>query len=127
NQYADLAEWLNDVLESQDTREGREYWDRQQFVSPDVHLPQEKAEDAAPEPFTPRRFPFSLDERLLQTMDQLLGEWGVSRQALFLACWQVLLWQLLAQNEVAIGYTSSHRKYRELQEAIGPFSKCLPV
>ncbi len=114
-QYADVSEILNDLLESEDTRAGRDYWQKyvrdQQF---NLDLPFVR-EPEIPLEFRPQAISFTVEPK-------------VSTNSNFaLACWQTLLWRFSGQPEVVVGTAFDGRSYEGLSAAIGLFAKYLPV
>jgi amino acid adenylation domain-containing protein len=130
-QYADLAEWQQEILEDEAAQAGREYWS--QFVAPratPVRLPFEKqsSENATPEnlEFQPQVFSFTLPTDLIDRAEALAQNCGTAISSLWLTCWQILLWRL-TQHHLVIGIGCKGRKYAELESAPGLFAKTLPL
>ncbi|MEW6736592.1 MAG: amino acid adenylation domain-containing protein, partial [Acidobacteriota bacterium] len=46
---------------------------------------------------------------------------------LLLACWQILIWRITRENNTFLGCSIDGRKYEELNDLPGPFTKYLPV
>jgi hypothetical protein len=113
-QYIDLSEWQHDLLASEETREGREYWDnyRQKRALGAGRPPALPFERAAGGGFEPRFVPVPVPE--------------APREAL-LAAWAVLLARLTGEPEIPLGVVFDGRKFDELAGALGPFSRLLPV
>jgi amino acid adenylation domain-containing protein/non-ribosomal peptide synthase protein (TIGR01720 family) len=125
-QYADLAEALNELLESEETEAGRAYWRDKDFSGAhSARLPLERP--AAHEDFATDALGFSLPAATFEKIDALTGSYAASPPAFFLACWQVLLWRLTGQAGTLTGVASDGRGYEELKEAVGLFTKHLPV
>jgi amino acid adenylation domain-containing protein len=126
-QYADLAEWQNEMLESEEARAGREFWAQQTLSAPpDLGLPFER--QAAPDgAFDPRRFVVGLEAGTAERVASLSAALGVSARGLLLACWEALLWRLTGQADRLLWVAFDGRKYAELEDALGPFAKFLPV
>ena len=126
-QYADLAEWENDLVESDEAREGKTPWHEAEslaFRAP--KLPFEKR------PFTrvafePRLVASPVDSELTAKIRKLAAKFDTSASAFFLACWQILLWRLSSESEFVVGLACDGRTYEELQKALGLFAKTLPV
>lgn len=118
-QYADLAEWQHDLLESADTEAGRTYWQQQPFT-PHLTAPlpfeQPCVETKA---FQPQRYGFEVH----------LGEAQLPADAAawLLAAWQVLLWRLTGQQEGVLGLTCEGRSHDALKPALGLLAKQVPL
>ncbi len=125
-QYADLAEALNELLESEETEAGRAYWRDKDFSGADgARLPLEQP--GAHEDFVPHAHGVDLAAATFARINALTESRGVSPAAFLLACWEVLLWRLTARPEMACGVACDGRGYEELKEAVGLFTKHLPV
>ncbi|HVB55147.1 MAG TPA: amino acid adenylation domain-containing protein [Candidatus Acidoferrales bacterium] len=126
-QYADLAEWANDLLESDETQEGKKYWrELEASASRPPTLPFEK-QPSAGAAFEPRLLASPINSELTAKITKLGAKYDSSADAFFLACWQVLLWRLTGQSDFVVGLASDGRTYEGLQEALGLFAKTLPV
>ncbi len=126
-QYADLAEWENDLLESEETRAGKKPWHEAEalaFRAP--KLPFEKRPSARMA-FEPRLVASPIDSELSAKIRNLAAKCDASASAFFLACWQILLWRLSGESEFVVGLACDGRTYEELQEALGLFAKTMPV
>ena len=102
-QYADVAEALNELLESDETEAGRDFW-REEGA-----LPAER--DSAP--FCPQWISPGL-------------ETSARGAAVLLAAWRTVLWRLGMDGE-AIGVEFPGRHYEGFDTAAGPFARFLPV
>src|SRR5579871_716205 len=128
-QYADLAEWQNGLLDSEeeDATTARDYWARCRAALPaDAILsPDSGAETVAypAQSILTLDLPNGLGERTASLMRRL----NLSSQAFLLACWQAFLWRRNAQAENAVGVMFHGRQYEELSDAIGLFARALPV
>jgi len=127
SQYADLAEWENELLESEEAREGKNPWhqaDALAFRAPT--LPFEKRFSARMA-FEPRLVASQIDSELSVKIRKLAAKFDASASAFFLSCWQILLWRLSGESEFVVGLTCDGRTYEELRDALGLFAKTLPV
>jgi len=86
-QYADLAEWQNELIEAEETRIGREYWRNRNLEcrSPQLAFEGMAERDGA---FEPR-----LDELRIVRIESLARGAERSVVEILLACWQILLWR----------------------------------
>jgi amino acid adenylation domain-containing protein/non-ribosomal peptide synthase protein (TIGR01720 family) len=126
-QYADVAEWQNELLESEDTRAGREYWAGQQSF--DVHSARLPLEVSNREPsiFEPRVVLSIVPPRGVERIEKLARERGATPSAVLLACWQILLSRLTGQREVVVALACDGRMYEGLSSVLGPLTKYLPL
>ncbi len=110
-QYIDLAEWQNELFESDDGQTAREFWLNQNLSLPvSQRLPFERQNSSIFEPAVVTR---KVDE--------------VFTNEFLLACWQVLLWRYLEQPNLIIGAGFDGRNYEELESSLGLFAKYLPL
>src|SRR6266542_3587456 len=124
-QYADLVEWQKELLVSDETRAGREFWRdccrNIDFASLEmVSLPLEKKTDAG----------FSLESYSLKTSAQIEASASAlktSTDILLLAAWNALLFRLGGQQELTVGCEFDGRRYAELESALGPLARALPL
>src|SRR4051794_15531315 len=121
-QYADYSEWQNELLQKNDeeSRAGKEFWKQHDLSNlPPLVLPFE-AKPRGESEFAPETVEISVDAGAL-------GDLGDDPSAFLLAAWQVLLWRLTGQAEFAVAVLSDSRSHEELTNALGLFSKALPV
>jgi amino acid adenylation domain-containing protein len=126
-QYADVSEIFNELLESQETEEGRRYWKQPRFSASAtlmLHFEKLPAEAAT---FAPHTFGESLETYLVSEITAITDANSASAAALLLACWQVLLWRLTGETEVTVGVAYDGRTYEGLDQALGLFAKYLPL
>jgi amino acid adenylation domain-containing protein len=129
-QYADLAEWQNELLESAETRAGREYWRKRNSAALlDLRLPFERQisgpSDVAH--FDPRYLTATITPAATAKIRTLLRKYDAPASAFFLACWQTLLWRLTGLSDFIVGIACDGRTYEGLPETIGPLAKYLPL
>ncbi|WP_299411695.1 amino acid adenylation domain-containing protein [Acaryochloris sp. IP29b_bin.148] len=123
-QYADFAEWQNELLESEDTATGRLFWE-QPSIPTRLKLPfaiqDLKAEDVTPQCLARTLAP-DLSTQLLQGAETL----ATSPRNLCFATFQLLLSRLTSTSEFELALTLHGRKYAELEEVAGPVAKAVP-
>ncbi len=124
-QYADVAEWQNSLLESEDEAAGRAYWRQRKRLDPHDRLPLEQS-PAAEDEFSPRRMSISLGSALVAHIERLAASQGMSVSAFWLACWLLLFGRLNGRQELTLGFSSDGRN-EMLQDALGLFERYLPI
>ncbi len=127
SQYADLAEWENNLVESEETAEGKKHWHEAEasaFRVPKLSFERRPSARAA---FEPRLLASPVNPELTPKIRKLVAKYEASASAFFLACWQILLWRLAGESDFVVGLTCDGRTYEGLQEALGLFAKTLPV
>ena len=126
-QYADLAEWQNELLEGEDTEAGRDYWRKQDISSiKELNLSWEQ-KTAKQLEFLPQTQTFIIAPELLKQLEKLTHQHHTSISEFLLACWQSLLCRLVPQQHLIIGLSVEGRKYQDIESALGTFAKYLPL
>jgi len=124
-QYADLAEWQNELFEGEEAKLGKGYWCKQYF--PDFtnwQLPYENTTSESE--FRPQIFPLSSNIKS-ETLEAIAQKHDTTISVILQACWQILLWRITGQSEFVIGTYCDGRTYQELESALGLFAKYLPI
>ncbi len=124
-QYADIAEWQNTLLDSEDEEAGRAYWRKRNRLDQHGRLPLEQC-PAPEDDFNPRQMPISLAPALIGRIDALAAAQGIDVSAFWLMCWQLLFGRLSGRQEITASF-SSHGRNEMLQDALGLFEKYLPI
>ena len=126
-QYADVAEWQNELSESEEAAEGREFWAGQDFSrAPAAQLPFAK-HDLGDRRVRPDSLTLAFDARFAAQVERLVEREGAGISDFLLACWHVLLWRLTGERGVLTGVTYDGRNYEEVADVIGPLARTLPV
>ncbi|PZD72645.1 Linear gramicidin synthase subunit B [Acaryochloris thomasi RCC1774] len=124
-QYADLAEWQNELLESEETAAGRQYWERQ---SPAKSLKLPFAIQPSREVgFTPQCISRTLAPHIVAKVTQFVQNQGISTRSIYLATFQLLISRLTDAADFKLALILDGRKYAELEEVAGLIAKALPV
>ncbi|MFW6357633.1 MAG: amino acid adenylation domain-containing protein [Chroococcales cyanobacterium] len=146
-QYADLAEWQNQLLEDEETQAGREYWQENVKYDP----PKFQALTPSPSP-TGRgehkrraslQFPpflrgargdlsqqfisVNLRKNIHKNLEAIATESQTSLSSVLLTAWQAFLGKFIQSENLVIGTELNGRKYEELELAIGLIAKVLPI
>ena len=128
-QYADVAEALNELLESDDTAAGREHWRGALAGQGAGQLPCEH-EPAGQAPFRPRSVAADLDPGVLTKAGEVAARGAASFETVLLAAWHALLLRLAPETEdpgAVIAVELGGRHYEGFDAALGPFARSLPV
>jgi amino acid adenylation domain-containing protein/FkbM family methyltransferase len=126
-QYADYAAWRHELLDSEETRAGREFW-RQLDLPPlnTQRLPlEQRAADT--ERFNPRALTLTIASERVARIEALARDYDCDLSTVLLASFQVLLARLTGENRITLGTLFDGRKYAELQSAVGLFAGYLPI
>jgi amino acid adenylation domain-containing protein len=126
-QYADIAEWQNGAVESEESEKGLEYWRKRH--APGLLSERFLFEGIAPDEhaFRPKTIQISIDSSLLRTIEGALPARGLPVEIFLFTCWQILLWRFNDRLDFEIGVAFDGRRYEELQEAMGLLTGYLPL
>ncbi len=122
-QYADYAQWQQDMAASQEAAAGRAFW-RERFDPRSLKEKVPLARCASREnEFDLKTIPLALsgDVRLVAT------GLNVSAEVVLAACWLVALARLTGQGAPTVGYACSARGFPELERAPGPMTITIPL
>ncbi len=125
-QFADIAQWLHENLESTEAQAGFDYW-RHALLPPldDLRLP--LAFDRGAQGFAPAEHVHPLTEAEVATIERASARTGTSPAALLLAAWQVLIARISERDEFMLALRSPGRSIEGLEGALGPFARFLPL
>ena len=133
-QYADFSQWQNELLAADDeeAQSGKAFWQEQNVSTPPGLLPfeGESGEESGSRSIEPDIALFSSrhvipDLTLPQESDMAVQVRSMT--AFLLACWQTLLWRLTGQSDFVVDAINDGRDYEELEAALGPYAKSLPL
>ncbi|HEX2254140.1 MAG TPA: amino acid adenylation domain-containing protein [Thermoanaerobaculia bacterium] len=126
-QYADLAEWQNGLLESDEAAVEAEAWGRLDLAeAARLRLPCERAADPAA-PFAPAVVAVELDAAVAAGGEALTRRAGATLADLVLAAWRVLLGRLTGRDKLVLGITLEGREYEGLESLPGLLAKVVPL
>jgi amino acid adenylation domain-containing protein len=125
-QYVVISEWLNDLLETEEGKAGRDFW-RRRGVAGLHDLKPNRRNTSADEPrFEPRQLSAELGVEVVRQIEEALARQS-SLPLFLLACWQTLLFRLTEETEIVVGVADDGRIDEELMGVLGPLVKYLPV
>ena len=125
-QYADIAAWLNELLEDEDAEAGHAYWREQAAAQPaEARLAIRK--DVAGGAFQPRAVTQAVEAETLANLEAITQTPPTSLADALLTAWFLLLQRLADQDEIVVRAAASGRHYEELEGALGPLTKYLPI
>ncbi len=125
-QYADVAEWFNELLEKRESALGIEYWRKMDLsATGSLTLPLESPDGRQPR-FEPRSFAFPVPVGTVERLELLCREFACAPGVLLLTCWQVLLRRLVGDARLFVGYLTEGRRLEELRSAMGLCARYLP-
>lgn len=126
-QNVDYSEWLHQILESENSGAGREFWrTRHQERFGPFTLSANRATRSA------MTFRLASVKRTIstKTFDSFLAACAlssVSTAAFLAACWSIVLSRRAGASEITIGYTYDGRRHEELDRVVGLLEQCAPI
>lgn len=134
--YAVIAEWLNQLLEDEESEAGRAFWQRQRVesVSP-VEAPWSRKAGAEAE--SSGQAPVDSSPAFAQGLAQISGElwtslvqmanlWGVSASDLVLVAWRAVWQRVTGAQQVMIGIACDGRTDEAVEAALGVMTRFVP-
>ena len=123
-QYADFAEWQNELLtgEDEDAAAGRQFW-ADAGAGPLTRLPFQRAAAVAAAEVV--EVPVEPETR--DAIAAAAAQYGVTASSIVLAAWHVTVAKLVGEEEVTLGFVPSGRRHAELETAVGSFARALPL
>jgi amino acid adenylation domain-containing protein/thioester reductase-like protein len=134
-QYADIAEWKNELLESDKASIGQAYWrehlheylhEKNIEAIADLTFWFEQRSTLSSE-FQPEYITLTIPNKWVKSLESLAQNYDVELAEFLLACWYVLLCKIAGQTSIVIGFCSHGRNYAELQSAPGLLATYLPL
>ena len=127
-QYADLAEWLNEILEDEAAADGIAHWRRQADSIPAVRFPLETAVAGSGERrFRPSSIAVTLATGTETAMRQRAADLELPLECLLQALWATLLSRYVDSESLCLDTLYDGRSYEGLEEAVGLFARYLPT
>jgi amino acid adenylation domain-containing protein len=126
-QYVSFAEWHNELLESEESHAGQQYWRRQNYTNALALKFPFESDRQIKSRFKPASQTLKIDSETLARICGATKGQQATASTFLLACWQLLIWRLTCQSEVVVGVTCDGRKYEELEDAMGAFARTIPV
>ena len=126
-QYPDLAAWQNDLLEAEDKAAGREYWQGRDLSSAwRLELPFATRPAARPA-FLPALRRADVPLETAAGLAALARRLEAPLPILLESLWALLLARRTGAEEVTVASAYAGRKHPELESALGPLARFLPV
>jgi amino acid adenylation domain-containing protein len=120
-QFAEIAEWQNSLLQSEDTEAGKAHW---------------RAREISGLLFAGDHWGRSSEYKVLDSvvdpadfvcLTGAVRSCNSSIADFLLSCWQVLLARLQKEKLVTVGFLLDGRKFEEVSDVVGPFARYVPV
>lgn len=126
-QYAQFAEWQNELSEDESGDTGRQYWRNRRHYSYTELKFASSVRSGGDTPLAPQSLPVALDADLLCKLDEVARKQQVTAAVILLAAWEALLWRLTGEPDIVVGDACDGRDLELLEAASGLFVKWLPI
>lgn len=124
-QYADYAAWQREWLQGDELAEQLEYWERQLGDLPPVlDLPTDRPRPVV-QTVNGGLLSFVIETALVQALNALSQEMGVTLFMTLLGAFQVLLMRYSGQENISVGSPIANRTRSEIEDLIGFFVNTL--
>ncbi|MDM9585830.1 non-ribosomal peptide synthetase [Nostoc sp. GT001] len=126
-QYADYSEWQHELLIAEDTKKGREYWEKQDISAIfNFKLPVEN-QSANKREFQPKLIAIAIQPHTVAKLKNLIRQYDISISVFLQTIWHIHLWRLTKESNLIVGVGYDGRQYEELQTSLGLFARYLPI
>lgn len=125
-QYADIAQWQNDLFQGEEAI-GREYWgkkDISEFLSTKLLAEKPLSEN---QEFSPKFVSVIIPSQIAEGIEAIAKIQETTTAMFLQASWQVLLFRLTGQSDIVVGAGFDGRNYEELALSLGLLAKYLPI
>ncbi|MEM8778210.1 MAG: condensation domain-containing protein [Cyanobacteria bacterium P01_G01_bin.49] len=126
-QYADIAEWQNEILESPESEFGKEYWRKQNISLIDQLKPWFEKKQTVTSQFEILDLVSNISSELLQKIELLTEAYKVNLSDFLLTCWLILIGKITRRPDIFVAITADGRKHEQLKEVLAPLAKQLPL
>lgn len=128
-QYVDFSEWQNELLNGEETEEGKDYWQQENLLfNTSLKLPLSSSNNKKlTTNFDTNLLSLNLDDEVNQKIKKVAHKYNISLQDFFLSCFLILLGRMTNQSEVSLELGSDNRHYEELRQNLGLMTKYLPL
>jgi len=126
-QYADLAEWQNDLIEAEEMQAARDHWRRRALPHPSTLQLAFESAPAGDWSFEPHLSELVITPYLAALIESSAQSLRTSVEQVLLCCWYILLWRHTGQSEIEVGIAFDGRRAEEVEDALGLFAKYLPI
>ena len=126
-QYADFADWQNELLETDVGKAGKDYWQHRDGLR---HVPNTIPFDLRPTgvaKFEPLRLANIHNSALVGQIKLFAEKYDTNVATVLQVCWQTLVWRLTRQPQIVVGRVFNGRNFEELTGAFGLMAMCVPV
>jgi len=123
-QYADFAEWQNELLEETGENAGIQYWQSRFSLAPAAGIPAKSKPEAGS--FRPCRVPLEIEKTTQADLVSVCLNHGLPVPQFLSSVWRLAFARLTGECEAAIGVMHDGRRHDELKNAPGLYARYLP-
>ncbi|PWK11294.1 condensation domain-containing protein [Tumebacillus permanentifrigoris] len=122
--YTVISEWLNQLLEDEESDTGRAFWSRQRLDAvPALHVPWQLATENQEQVLKSQRVSGNIWQELARTASQ----WNVQTQDLVLLAWRTVWQRVSGQSEIVMGLSCDGRTDEGVETALGLMTRYVPL
>ncbi|MBY8914129.1 amino acid adenylation domain-containing protein [Bacillus sp. YC2] len=125
-QFKDFSEWQNDLLQSAQLQEVKEYWLKRLNGMKELNLPSDYDRPDI-KSFAGAHYHFRIGAEELAAFKKIIAEEDATLFMGLLSVYQILLHKLSGQSDIVVGVPVAGRRQEELQRIIGIFVNMLPL
>jgi amino acid adenylation domain-containing protein/non-ribosomal peptide synthase protein (TIGR01720 family) len=126
-QYADFAEWKNELLEADGGSLGRQFWRQQGISELETQRLSFEKRIGVEQAFQSGAQAVEISAATSARIRMIASQCEASVSSFPLACWQILISRLTEHSNVTAGVAFAGRKFAELEQSIGLFSAFVPL
>jgi amino acid adenylation domain-containing protein/non-ribosomal peptide synthase protein (TIGR01720 family) len=119
--YLQFSEWQNQLLETEEKKEGDNYWKTKLPLQKNYNLPFDKDQTRTQGNLSDV-CSFKLNDIDTQVLNQV-----AAADPFFGFCWQLLMWIYTGKQNNLTGHNTTGRDFQELSRTIGLLSRTLPM
>ena len=125
-QYAQFAEWQNELLADDDAAKSRQFWQDVLAEPTTITVPFERVGEET-SGWSKEILAWDLHPEVVASLMALSTRLNTSLEALVLAAWQVVLSRVGGRRDYHMALLSDGRTYEELESGMGLFAKWVPL
>ncbi|HEV8316459.1 MAG TPA: amino acid adenylation domain-containing protein, partial [Vicinamibacterales bacterium] len=126
-QYVEFAEWQRELTGADEVVEAQRFWQTAIAAQTSAAVPAALLHETPADSFERRTLVRELAPHHVRHIGMLTARHRTSEAAFWMTCWSLLMWRLSGRPDQIIGRVFHGRRYPEMQPAMGPFARCLPI
>jgi amino acid adenylation domain-containing protein len=126
-QYVEFAEWQRELAEAEEAVEAQRFWQTAIAAQAAAAAPAALLHETPADSFERRTLVREFAPHRVRHIGMLTARHRTSEAAFWMTCWSLLMWRLSGRPDHIIGRVFHGRRYPEMQPAMGPIARCLPI